>query len=63
MQYFVIGVLVLVVVAIAAYYILRFMKGKLELHLSRIRGTDSRECASRSKERTTRQTESVVGLR
>ena len=34
MQYFVIGVLVLVVVAIAAYYILRFMKGKLELHLS-----------------------------
>ena len=35
MQYFVIGVLVLVVVAIAAYYILRFMKGKLELHLNR----------------------------
>ena len=35
MQYFVIGVVVLVVIAVANYYIQRSMKGKLELHLNR----------------------------
>ncbi|HBV65821.1 MAG TPA: hypothetical protein DEF45_22690 [Rhodopirellula sp.] len=34
MEYAIIGAVVLIAISVAAFYILRFMKGKLELHLT-----------------------------
>ncbi|MGI9467259.1 MAG: hypothetical protein ACR2OA_09075, partial [Rubripirellula sp.] len=34
MEYAIIGAIVVIAIAVAGYYILRFMKGKIELHVT-----------------------------